>query len=145
VVVGISASAVGSAPYQVTRGIVPNDLPGPSNVLGPIAAIAPALVLDGRQTLSAAECNTMAAQFGAMVGGPGTCRIFLLYDAGDPLTVGSNFRITGLVGARVLSTAIVSDHLEVTIEKCFVVHPTVLTSPTADGPNALVYKMRISR
>jgi hypothetical protein len=140
VLIGTNANAEGTAPYQVTRGLVPSDLAAPEHVLGPISSAAPALVLDGRQTLSAEECNTLAAELNAMIGGAETCRIFLLYEEN-----GSDFRVTGLVGARVLATAIGDDHLEITIEKGFVVHPTVLTSSLADGPNALVHKLRISR
>ena len=138
VVIGSNPNAVGSAPYQVTRGLMPGDLPAPDHELGPMTAMAP-LVLDGRQMLSAAECNAMAAALNQMIGGAETCRVFMLYKPG------SNFEITTLVGARVLNTAMVDDHLEVTVEKCFVVHPTVLTSPLADGLNPLIHKLRISR
>ena len=135
VAIGTDPNAAGTAPYQITHGLMPADLPGPANMLGPITTAAP-LVLAGRQALSNSECNTLATQFNSMT----ACRVFLLYDPSA-----TDFSVTSLIGARVLGTAIVSDHLEVTIEKCFVVHPTVLTSPAADGPNQLVHKLRISR
>ena len=140
VTVGTDPNAAGTATYQITRGLVPTDLPSPNQILGPIAAAAPALVLDGTQQITAAECSALALQLNQMIGGVDTCRVFMLY-----VPSGSDFRITSLVAARVLGTAVVDDHLEVTIEKCFVVHPTVLTSPTADGPNPYIHKLRISR
>jgi hypothetical protein len=136
VAIGTNPNTPGTAPYQITHGLVPSDLPGPNHMLGPIAGVSPPLVLAGRQTLSSSECSTMVAQFNAM----SQCRVFML-----AAPAGGDFRITALVAARVLNTTIDSDHLLVTIEKCFVVHPTVLTSPLADGPNPLVHKLRISR
>ncbi len=73
-------------------------------------------------------------------------RAFCVYDRGDE---DGRVPVVGFVAGCVLSAHIDDDQLVITVEPCFIIHPTLWTasvnSPPRPEPNLYLHKLRLTR
>jgi hypothetical protein len=131
---------------QVASGLRPEHLRG--GQLGPVMSSAAPLVLRGAPQVVSSFVTQLAAGLQGLVDqGCDTRRVFLLYDSQDPQTSAASgrYRIVGFVAARVCQARFTANHLQLTLEPCFLLHPTAWTDSAADQANLYIHKLRLVR
>ncbi|MFO0899684.1 MAG: hypothetical protein U0836_19830 [Pirellulales bacterium] len=133
---------------QVLHGLSPAHLTVTHGQLGPVKSSAAPVVFRGANKVVSSFVSQFADTLQSLVDeGRDARRVFLLYDSQDPQTnvAAGRFRIVGFVAARVCQAQFTSNHLQLTLEPCFLLHPTAWTASDADQPNLYIHKLRIVR
>jgi hypothetical protein len=136
---------------QVLRGIVPDDLPSSSGVLGPATpghplAVAGSPLADSGDSLT----ETLRAAINAVVGQKRAFPLYSQITGPDPDAAGA-VQIDGLVACVVLGAGVVDQRLALRIEPCFLIHHTLWTvppdphDPSNPERNVYLHKLRLSR
>lgn len=133
---------------QVLHGLSPAHLAVTGGQLGPVKSSAAPVVFRGANKVVSSFVSQFASTLQSLVDeGRDARRVFLLYDSQDPQTsvASGRFRIVGFVAARVCQAQYTSNQLQLTLEPCFLLHPTAWTDSEADQPNLYIHKLRIVR
>jgi len=133
---------------QVRNGLAPSHLPNGIGQLGPVKSSAAPVLFRGSNKVVSSFISQFAEVLQSLVDeNLDARRIFLLYDSQDPQTnvAAGHYRIVGFVAARVCQAEFTSNHLQLTLEPCFLLHPTAWTDSGADQPNLYIHKLRLVR
>jgi hypothetical protein len=133
---------------QVRHGLAPSHLPNGIGQLGPVKSSAAPLLFRGSNKVVSSFVSQFAEVLQSLVDeNLDARRIFLLYDSQDSQTnvAAGRYRIVGFVAARVCQAQFTSNHLQLTLEPCFLIHPTAWTDSGADQPNLYIHKLRLVR
>lgn len=133
---------------QVLHGLAPSHLPNGIGQLGPVKSSSNPVVFRGANKVVSSFVTQFAQTLQSLVDDDVDARrVFLLFDSQDPQTnvAAGRFRIVGFVAARVCEAQFSANHLQLTLEPCFLLHPTAWTDSAADEPNLYIHKLRLVR
>jgi hypothetical protein len=132
---------------QMLIGVEPEDLPGGYGALGPATSYQP-LPLPAITIPNVMAAERLVDRINEVATSDEPRRALCVYGEA-PGGGGGEVSIVGFVAACVLAARIDDDQVIVTVEPCYLIHPTLWTasldSPPRPKPNLYLHKLRLTR
>ncbi|MEZ6069707.1 MAG: hypothetical protein R3C10_05400 [Pirellulales bacterium] len=141
-----SSSSMELCRTQLLTGVAPEDLADSRGELGPATEQMP-LSLTAVKIPNATAAQALAECFNEVAASHDPRRAFCLYGSAQPGN--GQVSVVGFVAAVVVGAEVDDDQLVVTVEPCYLIHPTLWTagldSPPQPEPNLYLHKLRLTR